>query len=118
MPAASSTPTRPREALPGHRKFRRKLSEEVRRQANNGPTPVRIRRNSPMGIINLLNQTESRLIFSPETASEITGNKVPHNTAKQLASRIRLLNRKLDSREITLSSSDSLLRYWRRSRIK
>ena len=37
-------------------------------------------------------------------ASVITGNSVPHSTAKQLASRIRLLNMKLDSRERTLSS--------------
>ena len=63
-----------------------------------------------MGIMSLLNQTASRLIFSLETASEITGNSVPQSTAKQLASKIRLLNRKLDSREITLSSSASLLR--------
>src|ERR1700691_3290093 len=110
MPAPSSAPARTRDAMPGHWKLRRRLSQDVRRQANNGPTPVSTSRNSPMGIMSLLNQTASRLIFSPETASEITGNKVPQSTAKQLASRIRLLNRKLDSREITLSSSDSLLR--------
>ena len=52
----------------------------------------------------------STLIFSPLMASVITGNSVPHSTAKQLASRIRLLNRKLDSRERTLSSCASLFR--------
>jgi hypothetical protein len=57
-----------------------------------------------------LNQAGSSEIFSPETASEMIGNSVPHSTAKQLASRIRLLNRKLDSREITLSSWASLFR--------
>src|SRR5205823_12377122 len=110
MPAAISAITKTQDATPGHKKFLRKLSVDVRRQANNGPTPVRNSKNSPMGIISRLNQTASRLIFSPETASEITGNSVPHNTAKQLARITRLLNRKLDSRDTTLSSCASLLR--------
>ena len=110
MPVASRTITSAQAAKPGHRKFRRKLSVEVRRQANSGPTPVRKSRNSPIGIINRLNQAGSRLIFSPDAYSVIIGNSVPHSTAKQLARRIRLLNRKLDSREITLSSSASLFR--------
>ena len=63
-----------------------------------------------MGIIRRLYQLPSSEILSPETVSEMTGNSVPQSTAKQLASRIRLLNRKLDSRETTLSSCDSLLR--------
>src|SRR6185436_9148034 len=91
-------------AAPGNRKFLRKLSVEVRRQANSGPTPVRNSRKSPIGIISRLNQAGSRLIFSPENFSEIIGNRVPQSTAKQLANRMRLLNRKLDSRETTLSS--------------
>src|ERR1700679_1150001 len=70
-----------------------------------------------MGTIRRLYQSASSEILSPETASEITGKSVPHSTAKQLASRIRLLNRKLDSRETTLSSSASLFRKSRRSRI-
>ena len=109
-PNARSTPASASAASPGHWKLRRRLSAEVRRQANSGPTPVRNSRNSPIGIMRRLNQAASRLIFSPLTASEITGNSVPHSTAKQLASRIRLLNRKLDSREITLSSCASLFR--------
>ena len=96
--------------MPGHWKFLRRLSIDVRRHANSGPTPVRNSRNRPIGTISRLNQTASRLIFSLENFSESTGNMVPQSTAKQLASRIRLLNRKLDSRETTLSSSDSLFR--------
>src|SRR2546425_2316605 len=109
-PAANSTITSKSAPAPGHMKLRRRLSDDVRRQANSGPTPVRNSRNRPMGIINWLNHSLSRLIFSPETASEITGNSVPHSTAKQLASSTRLLNKKLDSRETTDSSCDSLFR--------
>ena len=54
-----------------------------------------------MGIIRRLNQAASSEIFSPVAYSEMTGNNVPKRTAKQLASRIRLLKRKLDSRETT-----------------
>src|ERR1035438_2758876 len=110
MPAPNRATTSTSEAMPGHWKLRRKLSTDVLRQANNGPTPVRSRRKSPIGTISRLYQSASSEILSPETASEITGNSVPHRTAKQLASRIRLLNRKLDSREITDSSCASLLR--------
>src|SRR6185436_9535060 len=97
IPAAMSPTTSRQAAAPGHRKFFRKLSVDVRRQANSGPTPVRKRRKRPIGIISRLNQAGSRLIFSPENFSEMIGNNVPQSTAKQLANRIRLLNRKLDS---------------------
>ena len=40
----------------------------------------------------------------------MTGNSVPQRTAKQLAKRMRLLKRKLDSREMTLSSLTSLFK--------
>src|SRR5690348_14430609 len=110
MPAATSAPISTSETIPGHWKFRRRLSSDVRRHENNGPTPVRNSRNSPIGTISRLYQSASSEILSPVVYSEMTGNSVPHNTAKQLASRIRLLNRKLDSRETTLSSCDSLLR--------
>jgi hypothetical protein len=86
------------------------LSTELRRHAIKGPTPVSSSRNSPMGTFTRLKNGASTLIFSPVTASEITGNRVPQRTAKQLASRIRLLKRKLDSRERTLSSCASLFR--------
>src|SRR5580692_2285385 len=104
-------------ARPGYWKLRRRLSTDVRRHAKSGPTPVRSSRKSPMGTMSRLYQSTSSEILSPETASEITGNSVPQSTAKQLARRIRLLNKKLDSREMTLSNSDSLFRYSRRSRI-
>src|SRR5581483_10571073 len=110
MPAANSAAINIKAAIPGYWKLRRRLSTEVRRQANSGPTPVKKSRNSPMGTIKRLYQSASREILSPVAYSEITGNKVPQSTAKQLASRIRLLKRKLDSRETTLSSCDSLLR--------
>ena len=58
----------------------------------------------------LLKKGAPTLIFSFVAASLITGNKVPHSTAKQLANKITLLNRKLDSRESTESSWFSLLR--------
>src|SRR6185312_561889 len=93
------------------------LAIEVRRHAKSGPRPVSSSRNNPIGTIRRLNQAASRLIFSVENFSEITGNSVPQRTAKQLASRIRLVNRKLDSRETRLSSSFSLRRKVRRSKI-
>src|SRR5262249_31185085 len=105
-------------AASGHRNARFKLSTELLRHAISGPTPVSNNRNKPIGTLTRLKNGASTLIFSPVTASEITGNRVPHSTAKQLASRIRLLNRKLDSRESTLSSCDSLFRYSKRLRIR
>src|ERR1039457_1546833 len=101
MPAAKSATTSTSEAMPGHWKLRRRLSAEVLRQAKSGPTPVRKSRNRPIGTIRRLYQSGSSEILLPLTASEMTGKSVPQRTAKQLASRIRLLKRKLDSREIS-----------------
>src|SRR5688572_11568975 len=94
----------------GQRNARFRLSIELRLHAISGPTPVRKSRNKPIGTFTALKNGASTLIFSPVAHSEMTGNSVPHNTAKQLARRIRLLKRKLDSRETTLSSCDSLFR--------
>ncbi len=91
MPPATSPATTTSMPMPGHWKFLRRLSIEVRRHANSGPTPVRNSRNRPIGTINRLNQTASRLIFSVENFSERTGNMVPHSTAKQLASSIEII---------------------------
>src|SRR5579863_7701213 len=102
----------------GIRNARFRLSSELLRQAISGPTPVRNINASPIGMLMRLKNGASTLIFSPVTASEITGNSVPHSTAKQLATRIRLLNMKLDSRETTLSRRASLFRYFKRSKIK
>src|ERR1035441_6142242 len=103
MPAAKRPITSTREAMPGHWKLRRRLSADVLRQAKSGPTPVRSSRKRPMGTMRRLYQSGSREILLPLTASEMTGKRVPQSTAKQLASRMRLLKRKLDSREVTLS---------------
>src|ERR1051325_8321426 len=106
----SKTTPKPSDATPGHRKLRFKLSTDVRRQANSGPTPVRKSRNSAIGTFTRLKKGGPTLIFSPVTASLITGNNVPHKTAKHAPSSTRLLNRKLDSRETTDSSCCSLFR--------
>src|SRR3984893_12243873 len=103
--------------MDGQKNARRRLSIELLRQAINGPMPVSSIRPNAMGTLMRLKNGASTLIFSPVTASEITGNSVPHSTAKQLASRIRLLNMKLDSRETTLSRRASLFRYFSRSRM-
>src|SRR5579883_1005161 len=91
-PPASAT-------IAGVRKFRFKLSVEAFRHASNGPTPVRNIRKMAIGTLTLLKNGALTVIFVPVTASEMTGNIVPQNTAKHAASRIRLLNRKLLSRE-------------------
>jgi len=94
----------------GQPKFRFRLSVEVFRHASNGPTPVRNNRISPMGMLTLLKNGAPTLIREPENHSEKTGNSVPDSTAIQETSKIRLLNRKLDSREIIESSWFSLFR--------
>ena len=111
--AMSATP-----AMVGIRNARFRLSSELLRQAISGPMPVRKISARPIGMLMRLKNGASTLIFSPVTASEITGNMVPHSTAKQLATRIRLLNMKLDSRDTTLSRRASLFRYFKRSRIR
>src|SRR5258705_6088063 len=88
----------------GMRKFRFKLCVDALRHASSGPTPVRNIRKMAIGTFTLLKNGASTVILSPPPIhfgmfSEITGNIVPQNTAKQHASRIRLLKRKLLSRE-------------------
>src|ERR1700683_1222128 len=94
----------------GHAKFRFKASKEVFRHASKGPTPVNNKRNSAMGIFTLLKNGGPTLILLPTTHSERTGKSVPHNTAKHAANKIKLLNRKLDSRDTSESSGLSLRR--------
>jgi len=103
-------PNAAKPAIVGQKNARLRLSTELLRHAINGPTPVRSIRKRPMGMFTRLKNGASTLIFSPLIASVITGNNVPHNTAKQLASKIKLLKRKLDSRDKTLSNCASLLR--------
>src|SRR5215472_15447016 len=94
----------------GQRKFRFKLSGEALRHANSGPTPVRNIRKIAMGTFTLLKNGGPTVIFEPVTASEIIGKTVPQKTAKHAASRIRLLNMKLLSRETIDSIWFSLFR--------
>ena len=63
-----------------------------------------------MGMFTLLKNGLPTLISRPDSHSEKTGNSVPDNTAKHDTSRIRLLNKKLDSRETIESSWFSLFR--------
>src|SRR5208282_6122612 len=104
--------TTPTSAPParGQAKLRRRLSSEVRRQASSGPTPVKNSRKRPMGMFTLLKKGAPTLILLPVKASEMTGKSVPQRTAKQAARRIKLLKRKLDSRETMESSWFSLFR--------
>src|SRR5579859_4408920 len=99
---AIAPPTRPRTV--GHRKFLRKLSPDVFRQASSGPTPVRNSNRSPRGMFTLLKKGAPTLMRDPVKHSEKTGKSVPDKIAIQATSRTKLLNRKLDSRE-TMESS-------------
>src|SRR5208282_6402336 len=92
----------------GQAKLRFSASNEVLRHASSGPTPVRNSRNSAIGMFTLLKNGGPTLILLPVTHSDSTGKSVPQSTAKHAASRIKLLNRKLDSRETSESSWLSL----------
>src|SRR5205807_1147898 len=109
-PTANTIAPETKPAASGPPKFRFRLSTEVLRHASNGPTPVRKSKRSPMGIFTLLKKGAPTLIFDPDSVSESTGKSVPERTATQDTSRIKLLNRKLDSREMIESSWFSLFR--------
>src|SRR5215813_6980882 len=83
----------------GQRKFLRRLSPDVFRQARSGPTPVRNSKRSPSGMLTLLKNGAPTLMRFPVNHSEKTGNSVPERIAMQATKRTRLLKRKLDSRE-------------------
>src|ERR1700675_3646171 len=87
-----------------HQKLRLRLSSDVLRQASRGPTPVRNKSTKPIGIFTLLKNGVPTLMRSPVNHSEKTGKSVPDRTAMQDTSKIKLLKRKLDSRE-TMESS-------------
>ena len=63
-----------------------------------------------MGIFTLLKNGAPTLMRSPVIHSEKTGNRVPESMATHETSRIKLLNRKLDSRETMESSWFSLFK--------
>src|SRR6266566_6951529 len=108
LPSGQATAPESNPTPSGQPKFRRKLSSDVLRQASSGPTPVRNKSINPMGIFTLLKKGAPTLIFEPSTHSDRTGKSVPESTATQATSRIRLLNKKLDSRETMESSWFSL----------
>src|SRR5262249_4040827 len=93
-----TTPTH-RAIIPGSRKFRFRLLVDAFRHASSGPTPVRNIRKIAIGTLTRLNHGALTVIFSPVIQSDSVGSIVPHSTAKHAASRIRLLNMKLLSRE-------------------
>ena len=62
-----------------------------------------------MGMLTWLKKGAPTVLFSLVTHSDRIGKMVPHSTAKVVASRTRLLNRKLLSLETTESSRFSLL---------
>src|SRR5262249_4587765 len=100
----------------GQRKFRCKLFVDARRHASSGPTPVRNIRKIAIGTFTLLKNGGPTVIFYPLTPSEMIGDIVPQNTAKHAATKIRLLNMKLLSRETIDSIWFSLFRYGSRSK--
>src|SRR3954462_5619033 len=104
MPAAISTAATITPAIAGQRNERFRLSKELRLHAIRGPTPVSISKPRPIGMFTPSKKALSTLIFSLVKVSDRTGKSVPQSTEKQLASRRRLLNKKLDSRDTTLSS--------------
>src|ERR1700730_1307743 len=109
-PSAKTTTPASKAIISGQPKLRFKLSVEVLRQASKGPTPVRNRSSKPMGILTLLKNGAPTLMREPENHSENTGKRVPERTAMQETNRIKLLNKKLDSRDTIESNWFSLLR--------
>src|SRR6201986_646638 len=97
----------------GHTKFRFTRSSVVCRHASSGPTPVRNTKKIPMGTLTRLKKGGPTVTFEPVTHSDSTGNSVPHSTAKHETSSTWLLNRKLDSREISDSIRCSLFSFSR-----
>src|SRR5271154_1102016 len=109
-PSAKITTPATSPIIRGQVKFLFRLSTEVFRQASNGPTPVRKSRSNPSGMLTLLKNGAPTLILEPESSSDKTGKSVPERTAMHETRRIRLLKRKLDSRETMASSWFSLFR--------
>src|SRR5215469_2691179 len=99
-----------RAPIDGHKKLRFRLSNEVLPQASRGPTAVNTNNRRATGILTRLKKGGPTVTLWPTTHSESTGKSVPQRTVKQATSSSRLLNRKLDSREINDSSLCSLFR--------
>ena len=99
-PAAATTPT-----STGARKFRRRLSSEARRQAINGPTPMRKMSARKSGTLTWLKNGAPTETFTPRATSERSGKTVPKKTVKVTATSSTLLRRKADSRDTIESSA-------------
>src|SRR4051794_8521037 len=102
----------------GINKLRRMLSTDVLRHDSSGPTAVNSRSSIATGTFTLLKKGAPTVTLVPCTHSDNTGKSVPHSTVKQATSRMRLLNRKLDSRETNDSKRFSLRRWSRFMRKK
>ena len=114
MPNAASTPPRTSPLIAGMANWRLRLAVDAFRHAISGPMPVRASRSSPSGRFTALKNGGPTVIFSARTHSERIGNSVPHNTAKAIPTRTRLLYRKAASRLTMLSSSAFDSRFLRR----
>ena len=94
----------------GITKFRFKTDAVARFHERTGPMPVSSRRAKAIGTLTRLKNGAETEIFSPVTASLITGNVVPRNVAKVRATKSTLLKRNEPSRETTASILFSLSR--------
>src|ERR1700756_803920 len=92
-------------AMEGNTKLRRMERSDEERHASSGPRPISASRPRPIGTAMRLYQGAPTVTLLPCTYSLSTGKSVPHRMVKQAARKMRLLNRKLDSRE----TSDSIL---------
>ena len=84
--------------------MRCRLRSDARRQAITGPTPISRISGRPNATAKKLKNGALTVIFSPVTASEMSGNVTPHSTANARPTNSRLLNRNVASRE----TSDSI----------
>ena len=114
MPTAKRMAPTARKQATGTVKCRLRLCTDVFRQAKSGPAPVRKSRKMPSGTLIWLKYGALTVIFSPLTASESTGNMVPHRMAKHTPTSARLFSRKLLSLETKESSSLRAFRARRR----
>src|SRR5579872_3991112 len=108
MPKATSRIPMASAPSAGVLKLRFRLSQEVLRHANKGPRAVSRSKSNATGMLTRLKNGGPTVTLVPCTHSEIFGNSVPHKIVKQATRKSRLLNKKLDSREISDSSLCSL----------
>src|SRR5581483_3718935 len=88
----------------GHANCVFKFSDEALRHAISGPTPVRNKSISPIGVIHWLKNGGPTVMRSPVTASDSVGNSVATRMKNAAESRIQLLRRNAYSRESHESS--------------